>query len=610
MRSMDFYLKRIFAALVLVLAISACDGGGGGDEVVGATPTRPPTSTPRPSEPTPTSTSDVPTPTVPGLVEAQVIRVVDGDTINVLIDGDEYRLRYIGIDTPELNHPTRGLEPFGPEATEANRELVEGKTVHLEKDVSETDRFGRLLRYVYVGDLMVNEELLRQGMARVATFPPDVKYVDRFLEIQREAQEASRGLWGSQSMLKEPAPTVETASVLTDIDWGYTYQQPDGNRLVSGRGAVPDVQPLDIALDGQPKWLVAAPMSEGSVWVAVLTDGRVQAFHVVGRQAESIQIAPTRLPPDTPPLLRVKDDVPSLVTPPTSAESSLTHPVVLPAPGQQIAFIESSGDLVIWDGDERARAATNALIDTRLLVDESGRILLLTDATPRYNHAVLGDGVEAGGITLYETVPTLQIVGRIVLSSPAVVEGIAPIWTDLTGDGKRDIIVTLSDADQGARIVVFSEAGDQLATGPAIGRGYRWRHQLAVAPFGPDGELELVDVLTPHIGGVVEYYQLAGDRLEIVAQVPGYSSHILGSRNLDMAAAGDFDGDGRIELLVPEQARANLGAIRRTPDGAEVVWTVPIGERISTNLATVTFQDDTLVVGVGHEGNGLRLWVS
>ena len=609
MRSRESFSKLFIAILALVLAIPACDGGGGDDDVGSTTPTRPPTSTPRPSEPTPTSTSDGPTPTVPGLVEAQVIRVVDGDTINVLIDGGEYRLRYIGIDTPELNHPTRGVEPFGPEATEANRELVEGKTVLLEKDVSETDRFGRLLRYVYVGDLMVNEELLRQGMARVATFPPDVKYVDRFLDIQREAQEAGRGLWGSQSMLTEPAPTVETASASTDEAWGYTYQQPDGNRVVSGRGAVPDVQPLDIALDGQPKWLVAAPMSEGSVWVAVLTDGRVQAFHVVGRQVTPIPMTPDRLPPDMPPVLRVENDVPNLFTPPTADASSLTHPVVLPAPGEQMAFIESSGDLVIWDGEERARIAVNALIDTRLLVDESGRILVLTDATPRYDHGVLGDGVEASSITLFETVPTPQVAGAIVLSSPAVVEGIAPIWTDLTGDGKRDIIVTLSDADQGAQIVVFNEAGDQLAAGPAIGRGYRWRHQLAVAPFGPNGELELVDVLTPHIGGVVEYYQLAGDQLDIVVQVLGYSTHILGSRNLDMAAAGDFDGDGRIELLVPEQARANLGAIRRTPDGAEVVWTVPIGERISTNLATVTFQDDTLAVGVGHEGNGLRLWL-
>ena len=79
-------------------------------------------------------------------------------------------------------------------------------------------------------------------------------------------------------------------------------------------------------------------------------------------------------------------------------------------------------------------------------------------------------------------------------------------------------------------------------TGPAIGRGNRWRHQIAVAPFGPNGERELVDVLTPHIGGVVEFYRMVGDRIEIVATVPGFTSHVIGSRNLDLALAADADG--------------------------------------------------------------------
>jgi hypothetical protein len=142
-----------------------------------------------------------------------------------------------------------------------------------------------------------------------------------------------------------------------------------------------------------------------------------------------------------------------------------------------------------------------------------------------------------------------------------------------------------------------------------IGRAYRWRHQLAVAPFGPDGDLELAAVLTPHIGGVVEYYRLAGDSLEIVATVTGYSSHAIGSRNLDMALASDLDGDGRVELLVPRQARTELGAIRRTLEGAEVAWEVPVGGRVSTNVAAVTLREGTLAVGVGHEGNGLQLWL-
>jgi len=128
--------------------------------------------------------------------KAYVVRVVDGDTIEVELDGQRYKVRYIGVDTPETRHPQQGLECFGREATEKNRELVEGKTVYLEKDVSETDRYGRLLRYVYLADgTFVNAELVRLGYAQVATYPPDVRYADLFLRLQREARQAGRGLW-------------------------------------------------------------------------------------------------------------------------------------------------------------------------------------------------------------------------------------------------------------------------------------------------------------------------------------------------------------------------------------------------------------------------------
>ena len=130
------------------------------------------------------------------LTEASVTRVIDGDTIEVEIEGESYKVRYIGIDTPELHHPTKPVGYYAQEAYEKNRELVEGKTVMLEKDVSETDRYGRLLRYMYVGDVFVNVYLVQQGYAQVSTYPPDVKYQEHFLRLQREAREAGRGLWG------------------------------------------------------------------------------------------------------------------------------------------------------------------------------------------------------------------------------------------------------------------------------------------------------------------------------------------------------------------------------------------------------------------------------
>lgn len=132
-------------------------------------------------------------PAAAAAVEAEVTYVFDGDTIAVRIAGQEVRVRYIGIDAPESTYEH---DPFGPEATAKNRELVAGKRVRLEKDVSETDRYGRLLRYVYVGDVMVNAELVRLGYAQASSFPPDVRYQALFARLQQEARTAGRGLWG------------------------------------------------------------------------------------------------------------------------------------------------------------------------------------------------------------------------------------------------------------------------------------------------------------------------------------------------------------------------------------------------------------------------------
>jgi endonuclease YncB( thermonuclease family) len=152
--------------------------------------------------PTPTSTPVVPptaappaAPVDPRFEEAFVIYVVDGDTIDVVIGRTEYQVRYILVDAPETRDPDTGVEPFGPEAAAFNESLVKGQNVILERDVSDTDQYGRLLRYVWLGDRLVNEELLRQGLAQVAESPPNVKYIDRFLVVQREAQAAGVGIW-------------------------------------------------------------------------------------------------------------------------------------------------------------------------------------------------------------------------------------------------------------------------------------------------------------------------------------------------------------------------------------------------------------------------------
>jgi micrococcal nuclease len=185
-------------ALVLTASAAAC---GGVETTELASPTIPLSHpTPLPSftrEPAlPTATIEEPHPT-----EAKVVRIIDGDTVEVDIGGMAFEVRYIGIDSPEA------ADPLGPEATEANRQLVEYKTVRLVEDTAEVDDFGRLLRYVYVGDLFVNAELTRLGYARAVSYPPNVAHDDLFAEMELEARQAGVGLWA------EPVQSNEQISV-------------------------------------------------------------------------------------------------------------------------------------------------------------------------------------------------------------------------------------------------------------------------------------------------------------------------------------------------------------------------------------------------------------
>ena len=167
-----------------------------------ATATEKPTATLDPtSGPTSTATA------LPDEITALVVGITDGDTIDVEIEGVVYQLRYIGMDTPE-----RG-EPFFAESTEANRQLVADQTVTLVKDVSETDRFGRLLRYVYLADgTFVNAELVRSGYALAATYPPDVANAGLFAQLQNEAEANTVGLWAAAAA--EEVAVVPTATTI------------------------------------------------------------------------------------------------------------------------------------------------------------------------------------------------------------------------------------------------------------------------------------------------------------------------------------------------------------------------------------------------------------
>ncbi|MGY8824055.1 MAG: hypothetical protein ACKVJG_08975, partial [Candidatus Latescibacterota bacterium] len=352
----------------------------------------------------------------------------------------------------------------------------------------------------------------------------------------------------------------------------------------------------------------AAATGRSSVWVVALEDGRIQAFRLADGIYAPLAVGRDVLAAGAPPALSITGGLrPELLAiEEGDIAAPFTHPVAL-ADGR-LAYIAANGDLVLVENTGRQRLAINAMLDARILVDENERLLLYNQPTGRYEHGVLGDAVEAGGVVLVATRGGLRIVAQIEFAPSLVGEGIMPLWVDWDGDGRRDIIVTLSDDTHGARIAAFSEDGSALGLGEAFNQGFRWRHQLAFAPFASDGVEELAVVRTPHIGGVVEFYRRRGRDMERVAQLDGYTSHVIGTRNLDMALAGDFDGDGALELLLPNQALTHLGAVGRRGDGARLIWQVALGGRATTNLTAAELSDGRLLVGMGHDGQILRVW--
>jgi micrococcal nuclease len=135
--------------------------------------------------------------------KVKVLYVVDGDTI--IVDGNK-KVRYIGINSSELKTQTTPDECFAREALDENKKLLENKQVYLEKDVSETDKYGRLLRYVWAGDVFVNDYLVRNGFAQIATYPPDVKYYYQLKQAEKEARDNNRGLWKSCTIISPSSP--------------------------------------------------------------------------------------------------------------------------------------------------------------------------------------------------------------------------------------------------------------------------------------------------------------------------------------------------------------------------------------------------------------------
>ncbi|MDJ0953880.1 MAG: hypothetical protein QNJ81_09380 [Acidimicrobiia bacterium] len=397
-----------------------------------------------------------------------------------------------------------------------------------------------------------------------------------------------------------PAPRApEPATVIATVTGTQS-----GNRVYDVSGDLVVANAVDIELTGRPVWVVGVSGARDPTWVVATEDGTIEAWAVVDGRADPTSLELDSLPPGTPPLVAATEGMVRVVVPPPDA-SPLTHPVIV---GEDLVYITTDGSLEIIGAGASSELPIDALPDGRLSVSSDGLVSVLAGPTNRYPHAVLGDDLEASRIVIIDP-GTASVVADVTIDEPNVVEGIAAPWVDADGDGVEELLVTISNGEVGARLALLDRMGEFIADGPPIGRGNRWRNQLGAGPTGSNGEIEVIDVRVPHIGGVVEYFRLQGAELVRVAEQPGYTSHGIGSRNLDWAVAADVTGDGRVDVIVPTQDRSALGILSRTTDGVAVVTELELPGRLTSNLALAESSGGSIALAAGTAEGILRIWL-
>lgn len=414
------------------------------------------------------------------------------------------------------------------------------------------------------------------------------------------AAAAAAGLGGcaeSSAPATPEGPTGAPSRPPVTARYAFTHLRADGNRVVDGRGTIDDAQPVDIVVDGRPAWLLAFGGSGGASYWTVVTAGGRATTHRVGDRAETVA-SHGRVP--TPPLAYAAGGAFGVVDAPADCAAE-THPVMIDG---GVLYVATNGDAVVRRDGTSTRLDADAPSDARPVRVDDGRYALYGGRTERYRHGALGDGVEGSRLLVVDAAGE-RVEASVTLDAPAVFEGLSPLVADLDGDGDAEIVTTVADATDGARIRAYDVDGAELATGPSYGSG--WRHQLCVAPFAPDGRPELAVVRKPHVDRTLEFYRLDDDGLTVTATHGRYASHTYGSRNVDGGLAADLHGDGRSELLLPTADRRALAAVRRASGGVERASTLPLGGSLATNVVGVALDDGRLAVGAGTTA-GVRIW--
>lgn len=243
------------------------------------------------------------------------------------------------------------------------------------------------------------------------------------------------------------------------------------------------------------------------------------------------------------------------------------------------------------------------------------RAAWLTEPTRRYSHGVLGDGIEAGGLKIKNKT---QDIISLSLDLRSVFEDRYVRLADLDKDGDDEMIVVHSYLTRGAALSVleYSQGGLSIAAEtPPIGRKNRWLNPAGVADFDGDGYPDIAIVVTPHIGGRLEFWQYKNRNLSRKIQLKGFSNHFIGSRIQNMSAIADFDGDGIADLALPSANRKAIRVISfaegkvteplnmKLPDQivTEMITVKPFGENRNAIIVGLNNGQVALIRHKGHE---------
>ena len=252
-------------------------------------------------------------------------------------------------------------------------------------------------------------------------------------------------------------------------------------------------------------------------------------------------------------------------------------------------IILANGDLQIKMDNQTSILEIDALPDGQIIQDESQRLLILSNPNNQYQHGILGDVLEASSVTIVQFSDQPAVISKFSVPEDWVIESILPIWSDWDGDGEREIVLTLSNSTSGSKLVLYDENGNVLAESLPIGKGFRWRHALDIASFGENGQKLLVDVQTPHIGGIVSFYSWDKEKkvLNSEATLKGYSTHDIGSRAMQMYTLIMDAQSEQVLLVLPSQSKSELAALRFASGTIHEEWRISLGGKLSDNLELI-----------------------